>query len=127
MDESLDQALSRSEELARGERYSDALDILRYLIEDRPEEARIWVARAYINGRQGAHEAAVADMSKAMSIRNSEPHYAFTRGLDYFALGRYDDAVNDFTRVIELCDQHRSDYYRIAAYLCRADAYVREA
>jgi len=55
----------------------------------------------------------------------NEPDFFYTRGRLLFEETRYRDAVSDFTKVIELCDYHSSDYYRGGAHIFRADAYVR--
>lgn len=47
------------------------------------------------------------------------------RGIDLFKTGDFEKAVSDFTRVLQLCDYHKSDYYRAPAYFFRADSFVQ--
>lgn len=54
-----------------------------------------------------------------------EPDYYYTRGILFFKISRYTEAVRDFTEVLRLCDFHNSNYYREGAHFFRADAYVR--
>jgi tetratricopeptide (TPR) repeat protein len=62
---------------------------------------------------------------KSIELGADEPDHFFTRGRLLFKAERYREAVTDFTRVLELCEKYNSDYYRDAAHLFRADAYVR--
>src|SRR6267154_4150778 len=110
---------------AMADNYDEALRSLDVLTVTFPMEAELWCTRAYVSGRQGNREPAVAAWSKAIELCDKEPHYYLGRGANYFRLKQFDSAIADFTRVIELCDFYNSDYYRVAAYLFRADAYAR--
>jgi tetratricopeptide (TPR) repeat protein len=113
------------EEQAVAGDYTAALRRLDELTREFPSEYLVWATRAYLNGRRGARDEAIADWSKAIALCNTEPHCFYMRGIDLFALRKYAEAASDFTRVIELCDLHESDYYREGAHFFRADTYVR--
>lgn len=114
------------EKLAQNENYSEARNQLKKLTADNPQdEALIWAAHAYIHSREGDNKAALADLNKAILLFGKEPHPYYMRGIIYLQTGEYLTAVHDFSKVIELCDYHKSDYYRESAYFLRADAYVR--
>jgi len=105
--------------------YEEALRLLDELAVRYPREAKIWVERAAINGRQKDIGATIADWTKAIELCDKEPHYFYMRGIEFFALSQYRSAISDFTKVIELCDFYNSDYYKGPAYFFRADAHLR--
>jgi tetratricopeptide (TPR) repeat protein len=119
------QQLQEIDGLVKKESYGEASLLIEQLLELHPHEGWIWRKRAYINSHQGNLEAAIKDLSKAISICQIEPDFFYTRGILFFQDGRFRDAVADFTRVIELCDLLDSNYYREGAYFFRADSYVR--
>jgi tetratricopeptide (TPR) repeat protein len=73
----------------------------------------------------GDCETALDEMSKAISLDTEEPDFYFTRGRILFGLERFKDAVIDFTKVIATGLADKNGYYLEAAYLHRADAYIR--
>jgi tetratricopeptide (TPR) repeat protein len=116
--------LEQITELAKREDYPTALALIDKLTAEFPNEAKVWTTKAFVNGHKGDLTAAVDDWTKAIKLVE-EPHYVYMRGIELFKLRKYKEAVSDFTRVIELCDFYKSDYYREGAYFFRADAYVR--
>jgi tetratricopeptide (TPR) repeat protein len=122
----LRQNLKTIEKLAQSDNYSEAWSRLEILVSNNPkEEALIWRTRAYIHSREGDDKAAISDLDRSIFIFEKEPHPYYTRGIIYFQIGQFKNAVCDFSKVIELCDYYKSDYYRESAYFLRADAYVR--
>jgi len=117
--------LKKVNDMARADRYADALRCLAELEVAFPHEAKIWATRAYVNGRSGDRQAAIADWTNAIGLCDKEPHYFYVRGSEFFKLGQFRKAIADFTKVIELCDFYDSDYYRESAHFFRADAHVR--
>lgn len=101
------------------------MELIDAVILQNPTAAIAWASRAYVNGRRGFLEFAICDWSKAITFCGNEPHYFYMRGIDYFNLRKYIEAINDFTMVIEICDSHKNTYYKEPAYFFRADAYVR--
>jgi tetratricopeptide (TPR) repeat protein len=124
-EQSLVRELELIKRFARQDNYAEAIQRLDETEEAFPNEVRVLITRAYVNGRKGAREEAVANWTKAIALCDKEPHYFYSRGIEFFRLGRFRDAIADFTRVIELCDFYRSDYYRADAYFFRADAHLR--
>ena len=111
--------------LIRKEDYKSASESVECLIHDYPLEPEAWNTRAYLNANCGNHQGAVADMSTAILIEAFEPGYFFTRGRYLFKLGRFLEAIKDFTATIDLSVKASSEYYLSAALFFRADAYVR--
>jgi tetratricopeptide (TPR) repeat protein len=123
--ENLDDGLCRARRLAVADDYVGALQCLDGLAARHPEEAALWACRAYVEERRGDRNGAIACWTKAIALSGEEPHYFYMRGVNWFGLQKYPEAVADFTRVIELCDHHNSDYYREGAYFFRADSHLR--
>jgi tetratricopeptide (TPR) repeat protein len=125
MNNSLEAILRESEQLCRQKAHTQALKILDEVLESEPQCYQAWAKRAYVHDAMGDLRNALEDISRTITICALEPAYYDKRGRYLFRLQRYWDAVADFTRVIELCDFHKSDYYRCPAYFARADAYIR--
>jgi len=111
--------------LVKSEKHHEALLLIDDLLVNSPENPWLWRYRAYIHSMAGASEAALDEMNKAISFDLEEPDFYFTRGRILFELGRFNDAVDDFTKVVELGLADKNDYYLEAAYIHRADAYTR--
>ena len=111
--------------LMRRGRCDEALTLSDKLVAKYPDCPEALATRAYVNQQRKEYHNAIADWSRAITFCNSEPHYYYTRGRNYFWLQKFHEAVSDFTKTIELCDTHHSNYYRYPAHLLRADAYLR--
>jgi tetratricopeptide (TPR) repeat protein len=116
--------LQRIKDIATKENHAEALRLLDGLLRLDPQEHKTWAVRAFVNEHQGDKAAAINDWSQAI-LFCEEPHYFYMRGINLFQLGRYKEAILDFSKVITLCDLYNSDYYRGPAYFFRADAHLR--
>ena len=125
MDHQMNSELRQISKLARADKYEEALQRLDALLTKHPAEPAVWSLRGYTNNSKGDLLSAVSDLTECIKFRRNEPDDFFTRGRILFKAGRLEEAIVDFTRVLQLCDDHRSDYYRQAAHFFRADAYVR--
>ncbi len=122
---SLKHQLQALERLAESGRGMEALHSLDSLEKEHPEDASINASKAYVNALEGTYESALLEWTKAIAKCDKEPHFFCMRGEIFTRLGRYQEAVNDFTKVLDLCDLYASDYYKTPAYFRRADAFVR--
>lgn len=111
--------------LLRADAIDEARQLRDLLLSSHSNEACTWRASAHFHATLGDNLAAVADMSKALSIANDEPAHFFSRGRYLFKAGEYQESVEDFTRVLYMSSQLHSSYYVFAALFFRADAYVR--
>ncbi len=86
------------------------------VVELEPADYRYWNQKAWILTKMGKHDQAVADATKSLALN---PHaYTFdTRGYAYAHLRKYDEALKDFQRALEL-DPKLGD-----AYFHRAQVY----
>jgi len=125
MNETLESSIAKAEELARADNYEDALAIASGLIAQRPDEMKVWSVRSYIHARKHDYQSAIQDVSRAIEINSVEPALFFDRGRYYLALRAFSEAATDFTRVLDLCDRHRNNYYRESAYFMRAEAHLK--
>ena len=57
----------------------------------------------------GDIESAVADLDRALERGGENPDLLYNRGFAYHEMGRYADAVNDFTRALELPGVDRAE------------------
>lgn len=125
MDDRISNRLARIKDLAKREEYARAIGLLDEIGLEYQEEPKIWETRGFVLSRAGDGEAAIAAYSKALSMSAQEPHPFYMRGIVYFEMGSFSEAISDFTKVLELCDFYQSDYYRASAHGFRADAYIR--
>jgi tetratricopeptide (TPR) repeat protein len=128
MDADTEIQLQQIEAMAKREDYGRALEKLAKLIAENPNVPRIWACQAYVHSREGKREESVRDWSRAISLfhnASEEPHYFYMRGIEFFLMRSFPEAISDFTSVIRLCDKYHNDYYRAPGYFFRADAYVR--
>src|SRR5689334_6881992 len=125
MADDLSCSLNKIAALADAGKFEEALQGTENVLEQFPSRPEVWQLRAHIFRQQGDIGRAINERTKAIELSGKEPHYFYMRGIDLFGLGKYEQAVSDFTKIIELCDYYKSDYYREGAYFFRADAYVR--
>lgn len=125
MDQSLETELEKAKDLAKRERSTEALLLLDQLASQYPHDAWVLATRAYVLGREGDTEGAIRNWSDAIAICAQEPHFFFIRGIELLKIGKFHDSVADFTKAISLSEEYESIYYKLPAYLCRADANAR--
>jgi tetratricopeptide (TPR) repeat protein len=125
MSDSLEARLARIRELAKQGDHDAALRLSEQAASELPLEAEVWRMQGYVHARHGNHVDAVQALSRAIALQPNEPDYYFTRGRYYLAASDANRAIADFSKTIELCDLHRSDYYREIAHLMRAEALLR--
>ena len=118
------QQLEEARRLAQGSDYVAAIKQLDELAVDYPNDPWIFSTRAYVNARQGDYQAAIEDMSFAISKRHDEPHFHYRLGQYQFRIGDRHSAIKSFTNTIALCDKFDCDYYRGPAYFFRAETYL---
>lgn len=67
--------------------------------------------------KQGKIELAIFDYNMAVKIDPNNPNYYFSRGGIYLYTNDYDNAINDFTHVIDILPHYGTAYYnRAKAY-----------
>lgn len=128
MDIELDTTIKLAKQLAKNSRFVEALELLDKNVKSaavHPRVWKLWVCRAYVNDCRGDQASAVKDITRAIVLAPTEPDNVFTRGRYFLQLGRYDEAVEDFTITLRLCDTFNCDYYRAPAHFARADALIR--
>jgi tetratricopeptide (TPR) repeat protein len=118
-------SLENLKALARAEKYREAEEILRELLERYPREAQIHAAAAYVRNFEGRTLEAIAEMSEAIRINPDEPAFYFTRGRWNVVSERYAEAIEDLSETIRLSAHYQNEYYAESAYFFRAEAFLR--
>jgi tetratricopeptide (TPR) repeat protein len=67
------------------------------------------IARSVAAREQGDYEAAIADLTSALSTAPSSPGLLYQRGLALQAAGRCEEAISDFTRALRIADADRAE------------------
>jgi tetratricopeptide (TPR) repeat protein len=117
--------ISRVEELAKSHEDDHAMSLANELVQQYPNETRVWSLRAYLHERSCDFDHAVTDLTRAIDINASEPHFFYSRGRYNFSLGNHLSAIDDFSEALALCDRHNSDYYREELHFWRAEALLK--
>jgi tetratricopeptide (TPR) repeat protein len=125
MTATLDELISKAKELAKVHDEEGAMSLATELVQQYPQEMRVWSLRAYLHGLQGNYTEAVADLTRAIEINPAEPHYFYSRGRYRFGLSDNPAAIEDFSKGLDLCDRYKSDYYREELHFWRAEALLR--
>ena len=89
------------------------IDVLNQQIQRNPEDAQAYSNRGYVFALLGRKEEAVADLQKAVSLKDNGPMHNRV-GWAYFNLGNYAEAVREFETGAKMSD-HRAhyDYYSL--------------
>lgn len=106
-------------------KHDEALVLIDNLMTESPENPWLWRYRSYVNSMRVRDEDALLEINRAIELASEEPDFFFTRGRIFFLAGEFKEAVADFTTVVQLGDAYGNDYYLEAAYMHRADAYLR--
>lgn len=124
MTEMLDAQIARLEQRVRDDDPGAVEDALK-LADRYSDEPKVWSLLAYAHARHGSAEDAVVDIARAIELSPLEIGLYFERGRYLSKLGRHRQAVDDFDRALNLCEQQQNDYYRESLFFMRADALIR--
>jgi tetratricopeptide (TPR) repeat protein len=116
--------LERIDRLAKAGEFERAFELATELLRESPDHGELWALRAHLSAQQGRYDEAINDVSRAVSLKSSEPEYFFTRGRYRLNAGDCRGAADDFTQTLQLCDRHGSDYYREVTHFFRAEAFL---
>jgi tetratricopeptide (TPR) repeat protein len=97
---------------------SRALDILQQAVEDGAADVTAYALMSVLFHQNGEPEAAAQAMEEALALDPDSAGVYYARGLISLAEGRYDEAVEDFTRLLDQFPDDRD------LLLQRAEAYV---
>jgi tetratricopeptide (TPR) repeat protein len=90
-------------ELDRGE-HRAAAELLREGLRFRPEDLRLLARRASVNWYAGRYEEAIADFNAVLEAEPSTGEAYSGRGQIFAAQSRYEEALDDLDRALELLD-----------------------
>ncbi len=80
---------------------AEAVPIYDELIEQRPDEGRLYTLRASAHWARSDTEKALADYDRAIALGYDEAHAFSSRGLFHSATGNYAQAIEDYSVAIE--------------------------
>lgn len=125
VDDSMSDVIRESKRLTEAGKYDEAQASLAALAAANPDHPEVHAARAYLHAHKREYDVAAQHMDRAIAFAEAEPEYFFARGRYHLMAGHFAKAVDDASRLLELCAQYDWDYYREAAYFIRAEAYLR--
>jgi tetratricopeptide (TPR) repeat protein len=121
-----EKVLSRAEEAADRKDYQFAEQLCDELLALEPMNTGALRLKAFALAMRQDLTSAI-DVSNSLieaDSKKSEPSDYFDRGRWLLETGRFNEAIADFSKVIELCEQYEDNYYLDAALLYRAIGHV---
>lgn len=116
--------IQEAKRLAHAGDDAEATALAHSLAEKYPSTVEVWTLLAYLHARNRDYREAISHVTRAIEIDSTEPSLLYDRGRYMLAIGQNSQAVSDFSKAIQLCDLHRSDYYREALHFLRAEAHL---
>ncbi len=116
----LEDLIFKADEMARNQDVPGAMALANQLLDEYPGEIKVWMLRGYLHELNEEYEQAKADLTHAIGINSREPDLYYNRGRFAYQLGDFQDAVQDFSKGLDLCDFHNNDYYRDELHFWRA-------
>lgn len=110
---------STGKEFIAAGNYDDAIAQFTKLIEENPEYADAYVARADAYEKSGKKEEAANDYKRATTFDAKNEEVFYNAGRLYFTLEKYDDAIPMLEKVTSLDKKH------INAYKLKMDSYIK--
>ncbi|MCL2301467.1 MAG: tetratricopeptide repeat protein [Firmicutes bacterium] len=113
-----DPALAQGMELYKKGDYQSALANLDMALAKDPESGMAYAYRGMTKFALLDYQAAVQDFTQAIRrVDTPNPQLISTRGIAYYMLGHYPEAIGDLSRAIELDPANKNAYtYRAMAY-----------
>ncbi len=102
------------------EEYESAIDMLTRYLETDPQNGIAYNNRGLAYSEIGQGDEALLDFAKAMECSPDDPIPYINRGDLYLRAtptGRFDEAIDDFTRAITV-DGNNATFHRCRAYAC---------
>lgn len=104
---------------ARGlHRWDEAVRALTRAHQLNPASTKVLLERAICLQELGNHEAALADLNLVRALNPNIPELALNAGYSYDALGRRDDAMDEYRKFLKLTAQ-RDEYSKVRAWVAR--------
>ncbi len=123
----LEAVLKSAYGLACKSQYDQALAICDWIIEDSSTEVAGYRQHAAIKEHMSDIEGAILDLQAVISRFNREPADFHALGLLLLQSGATVDAIDVFSRAINLGEEADHHYYTNSSLLFRADAHLKRA
>jgi tetratricopeptide (TPR) repeat protein len=111
MGSTLEESIAEAKKKARNHDVQGAMVVSNQLLSEYPDLLEVWMLRGYLHELNKEYEQAKADITRAIELNELEPHLFYSRGRFAYQLGELREAVQDFSKGLDLCKYHASDYY----------------
>jgi tetratricopeptide (TPR) repeat protein len=105
--------------------YLGALRTCDIWLSEHPDCHKVLAERGAVQSSLGHVDSAIEDMSRVIALKPEEPHFRFERAHYLIDAQRYEEAIEDLTEILRLCDVWGRDYYRDTARFVRGYANLR--
>jgi len=110
----------RGEELFMKNKPEEAVTMLEAAINEDPGNEKVYLYLGIVYEQLGDHEKAISVLEAGIEVTDSmDSQFLFNLGNNYYALGKYEEAVNTYTRAL------KEKPGRAEALLNRANAYMK--
>jgi len=89
----------------------EAIEDFKKLLNEDPDNGEYWFYAGYLEFTGTYDSTVLQNCNKASSLGFTNPELFYCRGINYFLAGDYQSAVTDFTRTIELDNNHYLAYH----------------
>lgn len=121
----LETLLKKAYGYAEKRQYEEALRICNWLIEEKSTLASGLRERAAVKEHMGAFEDAIKDLRDLISMNTDEPSDYHQLGVLLLVSGNIHEAIDYFSKAIELGERANFNYYTNSSLLHRAEAELR--
>ncbi|WP_041586023.1 tetratricopeptide repeat protein [Terriglobus saanensis] len=125
MTHELKSSIAVAQAMASADNTEGAMTLTETLMKRYPEDMEVWLLRSYLHELNVNYSEAKGDLSRAIELNGFEPHLFYSRGRCSYHLGELKEAIQDFSKALELCDFYKNDYYRQELHFWRAETLVK--
>ncbi len=124
-EEELQQILRKIDSSTQKGHYHDALAGCEFLIEDSSTKAAGLRERATVFEQMGEMQKSISDLRELIAMDMGEPADLHQLGILVLSFGSAREAVDLFSKTVEVGTKENFHYYTNSSYLHRAEAFLR--
>lgn len=107
----LEDLISSAQQAARSRRFPEALAITTEAVRLYPDDKRAWSLRGFLGVLTRDYDLAIVAASRAIEIDPNDEYLLLDRGRYNLKAKRWQEAVNDLSRGLELCGAHERETF----------------
>ncbi|WHH58845.1 tetratricopeptide repeat protein [Petroclostridium sp. X23] len=101
----------KAEQLAAQEKYQEAVEVYKKIIEEVPDDARAYNNLGCILNLLEDYDGAIINFNKAIEINPNNADFYYNKGGALYNMGQYEQAIQAFDKSIEIKPEDAVSYY----------------